>query len=1442
MESFIHAQNRFIANHTRLYEDLEVEEDEHQSDRAASSASSHHRPGSSTGAPVKNLTDVKDIHMETLGSEPELNTANSTLSTRPASSSSVRSRSSYSRLTGSHAVSRSTSNRGIHHQQQQPDALSLSPTRGLAAMLGGADTSGLAGALGESQCQSNSGVSPTTHDIGDISLVMDGYSDDDLDDEDDDGYDSPMDEDLEEADYHHSEVPTVEWETPGGSCIVCQENLDSTHMYGMVALMQRSKHLRKLPMGHRRFVLELLDAPESLDKECPRPSPLKVRGVETAFSSHPQNPAGFTIQGFPSSHMVPGMYISSCGHMMHLHCFDTFYTTIETRHSNQPTRNAPENLQRREFMCPFCKALGNVLIPALHSVPQVRDMAPLYFEPPKPQVGLPDLEEPPKSPGSLPSWWRSPLSLRAHQDHADSVLATVARSTQRVLLGALVDLRVSLSKVRFQEVLEVRAGPSSQGYYPEPPNHHSAPMGLGSFPSTGSHIPGTSLPTPVGSTSRIPPYLENQMSSFPRGSVQSMGARLNASPGSTPGRGEAGGSSGGEAPCLAWAVMTQLTTWEDLVTQSNHQYRPYLAHQVFYCNSSTWNTREFVSWDRVLNGLDFGPSVQSHSHFTKTPRTFDPLPLTPELAGLCSSSTETWYGGDTGEDELTEAMQAVLESAEGAYQEAQNIQARLQDICMFSTVADAVKVLYFRLAEIMHIHMTTLGQDVQQHQFDKLLVDTYYYTLSSLEATARGVPHGVQSGTVLDSINESTTSMLHMVSDLILHYYNLIRLSSPRQDWLKMKVRQRSAVWLTKLVQPHVLYRSTTTTTTEAESQTPHGYPRPMSTAGNAPSPYGRIGQPTATEPRLPGHSSGRAGVLSPPSYPALPTGGIGQSYLDTSKPSDQTSPATALEGLFSSTALATSSAVDKRTLFAQPLLLEDPFQVLVELSMFVVPEYAVDTIPLVTVLFLAELVRTVLGLVECAVRPDKKEHRSWMGQDSIRNNDKIRELLETYQMFDVYQTDPLADQATGAAESRAAAQSPQQADSLSQAADNAQGHLALDGKSYDVRHLIRFTSWLMQIMDFTQDEISNFHQRVPGVVLAKLVRILCLPFLRKTVLLLHTHHGVSFQGAYPVVLPDQTKLSPENDLGFAEDLLSPSGMVGASDNQIWRRYSEFDRLLYLLNIPPLVELCRVPDGVPESLCTRGHRLAEDQPRGYLYGLIKEWCQHLKVTVPIVNSQLADPKILGDPNSTPVTTLAPPADSSNHVSTSHSYYTSPIPVVTPPTHNNALSLVKPLTVKLPPIPLVFPGIMELTALPTGFDYLFEASSKVVCPKCKKIPQDPALCMFCGQFVCIQSFCCSDDFYGECNLHMMMCSGPIGIFLVVKSNTALLLWNDSGSFIVTPYRDYHGEMDLGLKRGRPLFLDQKRYDELRRTWLTHQVPNLVARTLENVFDTGGWITL
>ncbi|RIA96511.1 hypothetical protein C1645_707932 [Glomus cerebriforme] len=158
-----------------------------------------------------------------------------------------------------------------------------------------------------------------------------------------------------------------------------------------------------------------------------------------------------------------------------------------------------------------------------------------------------------------------------------------------------------------------------------------------------------------------------------------------------------------------------------------------------------------------------------------------------------------------------------------------------------------------------------------------------------------------------------------------------------------------------------------------------------------------------------------------------------------------------------------------------------------------------------------------------------------------------------------------------------------------------------------------------------------------------------------------------------------------------------------------------------------------------------------------------------------------------------------------------------------------------------------PAIFELVGLPKRLDSLFEESLKKICNKCKTVPHDPALCLLCGTFVCSQSYCCSENDRGEndrgeCNLHTKSCGGDIGIYLLVKKCVILLLHVDNGCFMNAPYLDTHGEVDLGLKRGRPQFLNQKRYDEIRKLWLTHGVPIHVARKIEQTFDLGGWPTM
>jgi len=46
----------------------------------------------------------------------------------------------------------------------------------------------------------------------------------------------------------------------------------------------------------------------------------------------------------------------------------------------------------------------------------------------------------------------------------------------------------------------------------------------------------------------------------------------------------------------------------------------------------------------------------------------------------------------------------------------------------------------------------------------------------------------------------------------------------------------------------------------------------------------------------------------------------------------------------------------------------------------------------------------------------------------------------------------------------------------------------------------------------------------------------------------------------------------------------------------------------------------------------------------------------------------------------------------------------------------------------------------------------------------------------------------------------------------------------------------------LRRGRPQFLNQKRYDDIVKLWLQHNIPVYVGRKLEATYDCGGWETM
>ncbi|KIO33562.1 hypothetical protein M407DRAFT_231664 [Tulasnella calospora MUT 4182] len=165
------------------------------------------------------------------------------------------------------------------------------------------------------------------------------------------------DEDDDDDEDGEGTATPPEKAEPLGPCIVCQEELDATQPFGILGFIQPSRVIKRLPQEPRWEVLKRdLECPQSLDRPILPPSPPDV----------PQLPPQEEVAPFgvtPSEETRFGLDGSVCGHLMHVECFSVYNASIEQRHLAQPTRNHPEVVERKEFLCPLCKSLGNIVIP-----------------------------------------------------------------------------------------------------------------------------------------------------------------------------------------------------------------------------------------------------------------------------------------------------------------------------------------------------------------------------------------------------------------------------------------------------------------------------------------------------------------------------------------------------------------------------------------------------------------------------------------------------------------------------------------------------------------------------------------------------------------------------------------------------------------------------------------------------------------------------------------------------------------------------------------------------------------------------------------------------------------------------------------------------------------------------------------------------------------------
>lgn len=158
--------------------------------------------------------------------------------------------------------------------------------------------------------------------------------------------------------------------------------------------------------------------------------------------------------------------------------------------------------------------------------------------------------------------------------------------------------------------------------------------------------------------------------------------------------------------------------------------------------------------------------------------------------------------------------------------------------------------------------------------------------------------------------------------------------------------------------------------------------------------------------------------------------------------------------------------------------------------------------------------------------------------------------------------------------------------------------------------------------------------------------------------------------------------------------------------------------------------------------------------------------------------------------------------------------------------------------------LEYPGLIKLTELPERLDFFFTKYyylDKYNNPHMSI--EDPAICLFCSEVIDTQKSAigCKE---GQCTTHFLKdCANNVGIFLLPKERSILLLHKNGGSFYNAPFLDQHGELSGEAKKGKALYLMKARYDEfIRNVWLQHNVSNYIVRKLDSVIDAGGWDTL
>ncbi|XP_076360822.1 ubr3 ubiquitin ligase isoform X3 [Tachypleus tridentatus] len=127
----------------------------------------------------------------------------------------------------------------------------------------------------------------------------------------------------------------------------------------------------------------------------------------------------------------------------------------------------------------------------------------------------------------------------------------------------------------------------------------------------------------------------------------------------------------------------------------------------------------------------------------------------------------------------------------------------------------------------------------------------------------------------------------------------------------------------------------------------------------------------------------------------------------------------------------------------------------------------------------------------------------------------------------------------------------------------------------------------------------------------------------------------------------------------------------------------------------------------------------------------------------------------------------------------------------------------------------------LLQLPYEYSRIFQFYHQRACSVCHSVPKDPSLCLVCGSLVCLRGNCCQKQSLCEASSHSISCGAGTAMYLAVSSSLIIVIRGKRACLWGSVYLDSYGEEDRDLKRGKPLFLSQERYNLLQKQWLGHR---------------------